>query len=161
MICTSPSKTFNLPGLKTSNIFIPNRELRKMFNRQLEQNGVMGMNAFGSAAVQAAYRDGEDWLAQVLEYIGENYRFLREFLGERLPDVQVIEPEGTYLVWVDFRPMGVEKQFCRDRLMDEARVYLDDGSLFGPEGEGFARFNIACPRSILAEALERIVKCLS
>jgi cystathionine beta-lyase len=161
VVCTSPSKTFNLPGLKTSNIVIPNEALRKTFNRRLERNGVLGMNAFGSAAVQAAYTHGEDWLAQVLAYAGENYRYLVAYLGEHLPAVRVVEPEGTYLVWVDFRPLGVGRQFCRDRLMTEARVYLDDGSLFGPEGEGFARFNIACPRGILAEALERIVRCLS
>ena len=120
-----------------------------------------GLDKGGAEAVQAAYRDGEDWLAQVLDYIGDNYHFLHDFLGEQLPEVRITEPEGTYLVWVDFRPLGVEEQFCRDRLMDEARVYLDDGALFGPEGEGFARFNIACPRSILAEALERIVKCFN
>jgi cystathionine beta-lyase len=160
MVCTSPSKTFNLPGLKTSNIITPNKDLRKRFERRLERNGVMGMNAFGSAAVQAAYRDGEEWLGQVMVYIAENLRYLRDFFMKNLPDVRVIQPEGTYLVWVDFRPLAVGKGFCHDRLMDEARVYLDDGALFGPEGEGFARFNIACPRSILAEALERIAGCL-
>jgi cystathionine beta-lyase len=160
IVCSSPSKTFNLPGLKTSNIIIPDDGLRKRFNRRLERNGVMGMNAFGSAAVQAAYREGEDWLAQVLEYVAANYRYLHGFLAEHLPAVRVVETEGTYLVWVDFRPLGVGTQFCRDRLMDEARVYLDDGALFGPEGEGIARFNIACLRAILAEALERIVECL-
>jgi cystathionine beta-lyase len=161
LVCTSPSKTFNLPGLKTSNIVIPNEALRKTFNRRLESNGVMGLNAFGSTAVQAAYTAGEPWLAQVLDYVRENYRFLSEFFAARLHEARVIEPEGTYLVWVDFRPLGVGKGFCNDRLLTEARVYLDDGALFGPEGEGYARFNIACPRSILSEALERIAACFA
>ena len=161
VICTSPSKTFNLPGLKTSNIIIPNHEIRKNFRQQLDLNAVYGMSAFGNAAVKAAYSDGgAEWLEQVLVYIRENYEFLRAYLAEHLPGAVVTQPEGTYLVWVDFRPLDVEQGFCRERLVAEGRVYLDDGALFGPEGQGFARFNIACPRAILAEALERIAQCL-
>ena len=159
-ICTSPSKAFNLPGLKTSNIIIPNETIRKTFRAQLDRNAVYGMNAFGNTAVKAAYRHGGAWLAQVMDYIRENYLYLRDYLADHLPEAVVIEPEGTYLVWVDFRPLGVEKGFCRERLIDEGQVYLDDGGIFGPEGERFARFNIACPRAVLEEALARVVDCL-
>ncbi len=158
---TSPSKTFNLPGLKTSNILIPNPALRQIFADQLAFSGLYGLNAFGSTALQAAYQHGEDWLAQVMDYIEANFRFLSDYLQKYLPGSVVIHPEGTYLVWVDLRALGVDAEELHALLLKEAKVYLDNGSIFGESGEGFTRINIACPRSILEKALERMCSVLA
>jgi cystathionine beta-lyase len=154
--CTAPSKTFNLAGLQTSNIIIPNEALRTRFQKTLQGNGLGGAGAFGVVALQAAYDQGEEWLDQVLEYLGANLRFLEEYLAKHIPQVSAVRPEGTYLVWLDFRRLGIDKLELRHLLLHQARVYLDDGFIFGPQGEGFMRINIACPRTILQEALKRI-----
>ena len=159
--CTAPSKTFNLAGLHTSNIIISNPELRGRFEKTLQSNGLFGINAFGVVAVEAAYNHGEEWLAQVLDYLEGNLRYLEDYVSGRIPQVTVIRPEGTYLVWMDCRRLGLDKDGLKRLMLKEARVYLDEGFLFGPEGEGFERINIACPRSILAEALERIENAIS
>lgn len=156
IVCTAVSKSFNLAGLNTSNIIIPNRELRAKFRRTVEKSGLFGGNAFGLVAVEAAYNHGEPWLAAVMAYVEDNYRFMADYLARHLPQLKIIQPEGTYLVWVDFRALGLDPAARKALLMDKARVYLDEGEIFGPEGEGFERFNIACPRSILEEALNRI-----
>lgn len=156
VVCTAPSKTFNLAGLATSNIIISNPELRVRFERTLNNNGLHGVNTFGMVAMEAAYAHGEEWLAQVMDYIGGNLRFLRDFMAQHLPQIHVVEPEGTYLVWLDCRRLGLDKAALERLMLDEARVFLDEGYIFGPEGEGFERINIACPRSILIEALQRI-----
>lgn len=155
-VCTAASKTFNLAGLKTSNIITPNRDLRERFEKTLIRNGLFGVNAFGIVAVEAAYNHGEEWLLEAMAYIEGNFRFMESFLSEHLPQLKITRPQGTYLVWVDFRSLGLEPESRKSLLMDDARVYLNEGELFGPEGEGFERFNIACPRVILEEALERI-----
>ena len=156
IICTSPSKTFNLAALQASNMMIPDPKLREAFQQTVRSAGIFTLNPFGIAAVEAAYNDGEEWLEQLLAYLEGNYRFLESFFRERLPGVRVIETEGTYLVWVDFTSLGLDGGALQRLMMEEARVFLDEGYIFGPEGEGFERINIACPRSILAEALERI-----
>ena len=156
IICTSPSKTFNLAALQASNMMIPDPELREAFRQTVRSTGIFTLNPFGIAAVEAAYNEGEEWLEQLLDYLEGNYRFLEAFFRERLPGIPVIETEGTYLVWVDFTSLGLDKDALKRLMMEEARVFLDEGYIFGPEGEGFERFNIACPRSVLAEALERI-----
>jgi cystathionine beta-lyase len=156
IICTAPSKTFNLAGLKTSNIMIPNPQLREAFIQTIGKSGLFGVNPFGVVATQAAYRYGEDWLDQVMEYIEGNYQFLRDYLREYIPQIKVIEPQGTYLVWLDCRGLGLDKEALKHLIFNDAGVYLDDGFLFGSQGDGFQRINLACPRSILAEALERI-----
>jgi cystathionine beta-lyase len=115
-----------------------------------------GTGAFGVVALQAAYDQGEEWLDQVLEYLGANLRFLEEYLAKHIPQVSAVRPEGTYMVWLDFHRLGIDKLELRHLLLHQARVYLDDGFIFGPQGEGFMRVNIACPRSILEEALKRI-----
>jgi cystathionine beta-lyase len=119
-------------------------------------HGLFGANAFGLVAVEAAYNHGEEWLAMVMAYIEENYHFMADYIAEHLPQLRVVRPEGTYLVWVDFRALGIDPEARKKMMMEVAKVYLDEGEMFGPEGQGFERFNIACPRSILAEALERI-----
>jgi cystathionine beta-lyase len=156
IICTAPSKTFNLAGLKTSNIIISNPDLRTQFAQVLARNGLKGANAFGVVATEAAYNHGEGWLKDTMAYIEGNYRFMSAYMAEHLPQLKIIPPEGTYLVWVDCRALGLDPAARKALMMEDARLFLDEGELFGPEGEGFERFNIACPRSILKEALERI-----
>lgn len=156
VVCTAPSKTFNLAGLATSNIIIPNPELRVRFERTLNSNGLHGVNTFGMVALEAAYAHGEEWLTQVMDYIAGNLRYLQDYVAQHLPQIDVVHPEGTYLVWLDCRRLGLDKAALERLMLEEARVFLDEGYIFGSEGEGFERINIACPRAILAEALERI-----
>ena len=156
IICTAASKSFNLAGLKISNIIIPDEERRQNFNDTILRHGLYGANAFGLVALEAAYNHGEDWLEAVMEYVEDNYHFMADYIAEHLPQLKVVRPEGTYLVWVDFRALGLDPEARKAMMMEAAKVYLDEGELFGSEGEGFERFNIACPRSILEEALERI-----
>ena len=156
VICTAPSKTFNLAGLQTSNIIIPNADLRAQFEETLQSNGLFGISVLGIVATEAAYNHGEEWLEQLLDYLEGNLRYLDQYVRDNIPQISVIPPEGTYLVWLDCRRLGLGKWDLKRLMLNEARVYLDEGFIFGPEGEGFERINIACPRSILAEALERI-----
>ena len=156
IICTAPSKSFNIAGLKTSNIIIANKEVRYNFVAALERNGLTGANAFGLTAVEAAYNHGEAWLEAVMAYVEANYQFMVDYMAKNLPQLKIVPPEGTYLVWVDFSELGLDPAGRKSLLMDQARVYLDEGALFGPEGAAFERINIACSRAILTEALQRI-----
>ena len=156
IVCNAPSKTFNLAGLQTSNIIIKNEAWRKLYRQQVGRNGTHHINIFGPIAAEAAYRHGRDWLDEVMAYVQENYRFMEAYLAEHLPQVDLIQAEGTYLVWADFSKLGLSPEARKVLIMDNAKVYLDEGEMFGVEGTGFERFNLACPRSILAEALERI-----
>jgi cystathionine beta-lyase len=158
--CTSPSKTFNLAGLQTSCIVIPDRTLRSKFERILQSNGLFGIGTFGVVALQAAYDHGEEWLGQLIEYLEGNLAYLQEFTAARIPQLTVVRPEGTYLVWLDCRALGLDKWELKRLMFQDARVYLDEGFIFGPEGEGFERINIACPRAILVEALDRIAQAI-
>jgi cystathionine beta-lyase len=161
VICTAPSKTFNLAGLRASNIIIPNARLRNTFQRTLDPSGLGSLNLFGIVALEAAYTHGEEWLEQLLAYIQGNFDYLQEFIAENIPQIKVVPLEGTYLVWVDCRELGLEPKALRHLMLHEARVYLDEGYIFGPGGEGFERINIACPRSIIVEALNRIEKAIN
>lgn len=154
--CTSPSKTFNLAGLQTSCIVIPESNLRTKFESILQSNGLFGISTFGVVAVQAAYDHGEEWLGQLLEYLEGNLAFLEEYVAEHIPQLTVVRPEGTYLVWLDCRALQLDKHELKRLMLEKARVLLDEGFIFGSEGEGFERINIACPRAILVEALDRI-----
>jgi len=156
IICTSPSKTFNLAGLQTSCVIIPNEDLRSSFKKVLQSNGLSGISTFGVVAAQAAYDHGEEWLMQLLEYIEDNLKYLEQYIAEHIPQLTVVRPEGTYLVWLDCRRLGLGKWELKQFMLEEAKVYLEEGFIFGPEGEGFERINIACPRAILVEALDRI-----
>lgn len=156
VICTAPSKTFNLAGLQTSCIIIPNESIRSQFTNTLKANGLFGINTFGLVALQAAYHYGEDWLEQVLDYIEGNLEYLVSYVSKHIPRIRVVRPQGTYLVWLDCRGLGLGRSDLRRLMLDGAGVYLDDGFMFGQEGEGFERINIACPRSVLVEALDRI-----
>ncbi|MBQ7775963.1 MAG: pyridoxal phosphate-dependent aminotransferase [Lachnospiraceae bacterium] len=154
--CTSPSKTFNIAGLQVSNIFIPNDRLRTLFRKQIDATGYSQLNLAGLVACQAAYRYGEEWLEAVLKYIKANAEYAQEFLQEKLPKVKMTRLEGTYLVWLDFREYGLNNAELNQRIIYEAGLWLDSGHIFGKAGEGFQRINIACPRSILTEALKRL-----
>ncbi|HOL51756.1 MAG TPA: PatB family C-S lyase [Bacillota bacterium] len=151
----APSKTFNVPGLSTSVAIIPNSDLREGFNRVLSGLG-LGTNLFGITALEAAYTYGDRWLDDAIAYIEENLRFMVEFLGRQVPEIRVVPPEGTYVIWLDCRGLGLDPDALHRFMVEEARVGLSDGTFFGLGGEGYQRINIACPRPILREGLERI-----
>jgi cystathionine beta-lyase len=161
-VCTSPGKTFNIAGLQISNIIISDKRKREAFtNTIMNINGIMIPNVFGIVALITGYDEGEEWLDQVLKYIEANFKFLKEFVSENLPDVDFIDPEGTYLAWLDFSKLGMNDEELREFMLKKAKVALDDGKQFGPGGEGFQRMNIACPRSLLKECMIRIVNALN
>ena len=156
IVCTAPSKTFNLAGLQTSNLIIPNAKYRRAFQASLNLTGIHHPNVFGITALEAAYRYGGDWLEQLMDYLKGNVDFLMSFLNKELPQIKGIQPEGTYLVWLDFRALGMEPKALHKFLVHVAGVGLNAGYLFGPGGEGFERLNLGCPRSVLEEGLQRI-----
>lgn len=156
MTCTSPSKTFNLAGLQVSNIFIANRGLRQRFKKQVAASGYSQLNALGLVACEAAYRDGEEWYQAVHAYIRENISYTKEFLLQHIPEVRMIEPEGTYLIWLDFRGLGLSCRELEALIVKGAGLWLDSGEIFGEAGKGFERINVACPRATLTQALERL-----
>ena len=158
--CTSPSKTFNLAGLHTAQALIADPEKREAFSQALVRSGLQWPSVFATVALEAAYESGGPWLSQLLVYLKENLEFLKNFIAGRLPQVKVIEPEATYLVWLDFRGLGLGWRELKQLMQHEARVALDEGHIFGDEGRGFERINIACPRSILRECLERIARAV-
>lgn len=157
LICTAPSKTFNLAGMQTSNIIIQNNEIKAKVDAELSKSSLTLPNLFGLVATTAAYSiSGVEWLEQLLEYLGSNADFIGEYVKEKMPGVKYIRPQGTYLAWLDFREVESNWQELERKVKDEAKVLLDGGSMFGPGGEGFMRVNIACPRLILEKALDRI-----
>lgn len=158
--CTAPSKTFNLAGLQNSNIFIPNRQLRHAYKKELSACGCGGTNCMGMAACQAAYEAGADWLEQLKQYLAGNLAYVRQFLREKLPDIALVEPEGTYLVWLDLRKLGLTEQQQRQLIVQDAKLWLDTGTLFGQGGEGFERINIACPRATIEQAMQRLERAV-
>lgn len=153
---TAPSKTFNIAGLQVSNIFIADDALRAKFRQAHNASGYSQLNAAGLVAAEAAYRDGETWYNAMKAYIVDNIAYMREFIAARLPQLRIIEPEGTYLVWVDFRRLGLSNKELEDLILHKANLWLDSGAIFGPVGEGFQRFNVACPRATLTQALEQL-----
>jgi len=158
--CTAPSKTFNLAGLQTSNIFIINPLLKEKFCREQTKIGYEQLNLMGMSACQAAYEGGEEWLSQLREYLKGNLDYVREFLTQKLPMVKLVEPEGTYLLWLDFRELGLSEEALEDLIVTKAGLWLDPGTMFGEEGKGFQRVNLACPRSMLQKALEQLEKAI-
>ena len=162
--CTSPSKTFNLAGLQISNILIPDTELRQRFRKEIDASGYSQLNVMGLVACEAAYRDGDEWYYAMLDYIRQNIEFTKGFFEQKMPKVKMTEPEGTYLVWLDFRELNLTNQELEDLIIKKAGLWLDSGVIFGESGKGFQRINVACPRAALKEALEKLeqaVKSLS
>ena len=160
IVLMAPNKSFNIAGLRISNVIIPNKVLRERYDVILKRNGMKGANIMGLVATEAAYNLSEDWLTEVMDYIVANADFMQDYLATHLPQLKFIRPNGTYLAWVDFRALGLSAEVRQSMIFDKAKVFLDEGELFGPEGEGFERFNLACSRATLAEALERIKKVI-
>lgn len=158
MVCTSPSKTFNLAGLTLSNLFIPDPEARRTFNRTLARAGMDNINRMGMVACTAAYRHGEEWLEELLSYLEGNLALLRDFTKNRVPQIDLIEPNGTYLAWLDCRRLGWSDEELDHFFSHTARVWLEPGTDFGNRGSGFMRINLASSRSVIKEALDRIEK---
>jgi cystathionine beta-lyase len=153
--CMSPSKTFNLPGLEISTIIIPDKKLRDEFTTT--RSGILpNPNLFGYVALEAGYRHGDEWLEQVLDYLQGNLDYIKDYIEEKLPQIKVTEHQGTYLLWLDFRALGLNNESLRTFMREKAKVGLNDGYTFGDSGSGFLRMNFACPHSIIREALTRI-----
>ena len=161
VILNSPSKSFNIAGLQVANIICSQSEWRRRIDRAININEVCDVNPFGPVALIAAYNDSEDWIDELNLYLWENYQFLCDFIDKNIPQWKVCRLEGTYLPWIDISAMGVTSKALCDRLVKEAKVWINPGSMYGLEsGEGYIRVNIACPRSRLQEALQRIKQVL-
>lgn len=158
--CVSPSKSFNIAGLQIANIVCSNEEMRKKIDKAININEVCDVNPFGVLATIAAYNEGEPWLTELIDYLQRNYEFLVTFFNNELPHIPVVKLEGTYLVWIDCRSAGISSGELEEKLIREAGVWLNPGSMYGEAGEGFMRINIACPRSRLEEGLKRLKKAL-
>lgn len=158
IILTAATKTFNLAAVKLSMVYIKNKELRAAFQKVQSTTEQNTINTFGYVATQAAYEKGEPWRQDLLTYLAENSRYTEAFFKEHLPQVKVMAPEGTYLMWLDFRAYDLSPKALEDKLVQEAGVVLNNGAIFGNGGRGFMRLNLACPRETLAEGLERIRK---
>lgn len=159
--CTAPSKTFNLAGLQISNIFIPNPQLKRKFKKEIAATGYEEIGLMGLVACQAAYEGGEEWLRELKEYIWNNYLFLEKYLAEKIPQLQPVRPEGTYLAWIDCRGLGLTETEREELIVKKAGLWLDSGAMFGKEGEGFERMNLACPRKTLEAALQRLENAIN
>ncbi len=159
--CTSPNKTFNIAGLQTANTVIRSKPLRRRFQQAVNSAGIELANVFGVVALEAAYStSGEEWLKNLVDYLWKSYALLREYAAEKMPGLHIHDLEGTYLVWLDGRAYHPDDKKLKDVFMQHG-VWLDEGSKFGPGGEGFLRLNIACPRSLLEKALDRMAKALA
>lgn len=157
IVCTAPSKTFNLAGMQTSNIVIPNERLRRQFQETLQRNmGGSFLNMLGYEACRLAYDNCENWLSKLLYTVHQNSLMTKAFFEEYMPQVKVIPLEGTYLQWLDFRRLNVEYKKMEQLHVEEAQVFFDEGYIFGSEGQGFERLNLACPQQIIKDALERV-----
>lgn len=153
VVCTAPSKTFNLAGLQVSNIFIPDEKKRKLFIKAVDAAGYSQLNVMGLVAAKAAYTYGEEWLRELKEYLKGNLAFVREFLRENLPQIKLVEPQGTYLVWLDCSGLSLSAGKLEELISQKANLWLDGGFIFGKETEQFQRINIACTRKTLRQAL--------
>lgn len=158
--CTSPSKTFNLATMVMSNIFISNQDLRRRFKKQLDAAGISQLGVMGLVACETAYGKGEEWYQAMLAYVRSNIEFVKAYVEEKLPGVTMTEHEGTYLVWLDFSGTGLSVEELDHRIIHKAKLWLDSGKIFGESGRGFQRINVACPRSVLQEAMDRIRKAI-
>ncbi len=159
--CLSPAKTFNIAGMVDAMTVIANDEYRQRFHDFAHRFHINRTDVFASAAIEAAYSEGGQWLDDILVYLQSNIDFLSSYLEEKLPQVKLVEPEGTYLVWLDFRELGLNRKELAKFLAQEARLALNPGYWFGREGSGYARMNIACPQSMLAEAMRRLTEAIN
>nr|WP_074349540.1 MalY/PatB family protein [Proteiniborus sp. DW1] len=158
IVCTAPSKTFNIAGLQNSNIIIPNQNIRERYNKVLESNAIGLVNMIGLKACEIAYTQCEDWLEQLIELIYHNHLELKKYIQENIPQIKVYDLEGTYLQWLDFNAFGLSNEQLEELMHKKAELYFDEGYVFGEEGSGFERWNIACPTQVMMEGLERLKK---
>lgn len=158
ILCTAPTKTFNLAGLQVSNIFIPNEKVREKFQLELWNTGYSLINIMGLVACQSAYEKGQNWLNGLKKYLLDNINYVDAFLKEKLPKIKLIYPEGTYLLWLDFNELNLSDDKIEELMIKEAKLWLDNGKIFGSSGKGFQRINIALPREKLKTALENLEK---
>ena len=156
----SPTKSFNLAGLQASFATFPRAEERKEFDNILGQMDVKRNNPFSLVAFETAYEKCEDWLEELILHIDGNMQYVVDFIAEKLPEIKVVKPEGTYLMWLDFNGTKIPQDKIQEFLINEAKVAMNDGGSFGSNGKGFARINVACPRYMVEEAMERIEKAL-
>ena len=156
IVATSPSKTFNIAGLQVSNIFIPSQELKRKFKKQIDASGYSQLNVMGLVAAKAAYEYGDEWYKAMYKYISENIDYTKQFIEAKIPNIKLVETEGTYLMWLDFRGLGLTESELEELIVKKAKLWLDSGRIFGTAGKGFQRINVACPREILTEALTRL-----
>lgn len=154
--CVSPTKSFNMAGLQISNIFAADPEIRAKIDKSINVNEVCDVNPFGVVALIAAYNEGEPWLKELIQYLHDNYIYVKEFFEKNLPQFPVISLEGTYLVWIDCKCLGLKSAEISEKLLKEERLKLSPGTLYGDDGEGFIRLNIACPKSTLVKGVEKI-----
>ncbi len=160
IVCTSPSKGFNIAGLQISNIFIPGEALRAKFRQTIDIVGYNECNYMGMVACRAAYRDGEEWLEACKAYIWENTQYIQNFIAERLPQIHMIEPQGTYLAWLDCSGLGLTPEALEDLLLNKADVWPDMGTKFGEKTGQFIRLALACPRTVVQEVMCRLEKAV-
>lgn len=158
---TSMTKTFNLAGIKNSVVFVKNEKLRSQLIRKQEENFQQEINTFGLVGMEAAYETGEEWLAELLPYIQSNITYTMNFFQEQLPKVKIMKPEGTYLLWLDFSEYDLSDKELEERFVHKGKVVLNTGVSYGPSGKQHMRLNVACPRVVLEEGLNRIVRALS
>lgn len=155
--CVSPSKAFNIAGLQIANIVAFDNDLRSRIDKAININEVCDVNPFGVAATIAAYNEGEEWLSQLVDYLHGNYEAMAEFCRRELPEFPITRLEGTYLVWMDCSSLGMPSDALEHALLDDARLWLNAGTMYGAEGEGYMRWNIACPRSVMLDGLNRFL----
>ncbi len=156
IIATAPSKTFNLAGLQASNIFVKNVELRNKLITEINQGGIHDLNTLGLVSCQSAYTKGAEWLCELKAYLEENIRFVREFLTTRLPKIKLVETQAMYLLWLDFSAYKLSHEELDRKITNEARLWLNSGTMFGTEGTGFMRMNIATQKSVVEQALKQL-----
>lgn len=156
--CISPSKSFNMAGLQIANIIAADDRVRQQIDKAININEVCDVNPFGIEATIAAYNQGEEWLIQLLDYLKTNYDFLCDFFTENLPQFTVTELEGTYLVWTDCSILHMSSDELQALLLEETGLWLNSGTMYGEDGEGYMRWNIACPRAVLEDAVTRFLK---
>lgn len=160
IVCTAPSKTFNIAGLQISNIWIPNEQIRKDFILEIDRSGYSQLNTLGLVACQAAYTSGGPWLEQCRGYLRANLDFLRSFLATHIPRIKLVEPEGTYFAWLDCSGLGLSRRELNDLIVKQAKLWLDAGHIFGKNSGQFQRVVLACPRATLEQALLRLEAAL-
>lgn len=159
--CTAPSKTFNLPGLQSANVFVPNKRFRAELQRQYERNVFHLVNVLGMVAAEAAYAHGEQWVEDMLEYLRGNHRHFADVINAAEPRLKVLPTDSLYLAWMDCRGLGMDAEALNKFMLTRGRVWLDKGQKFGVEGHGFMRINLGCPRSTVDEAIRRITSAVA